>query len=841
MMDLNNINYNNLTNVMQQYYDIKIKYPKEIVLFQLGDFYEMFFNDAINIATQLELTLTSKKSTKERIPMCGIPLSTINDYLKKILDLGYTAVVVDQVENNELGNKLVNRQVSKILSKGTYIKDIEENNFVGSLSYDQLFCLAYADVATGEMYNISSKVYQNIENEIINQNIHELIIDNTIPENYLITLIQNKIIIQNIKQKKIIQEYPTKVAFKNTAQKNLLDYLNYMQVGQIDQFESFIEIQIDQNMFLSHNTQKQLELTQTLEERQYVGTLFEYLNKTSTTMGKRLLKKYILHPLVELDLIKARQSIVNNFMQQPIFLEEIQNYLKQIYDFERLLGKVINNSITPKEIEKLKISLNIIPDIFISMKKNLNNNIELNDKQFLTLPKLSKLLNESIIENAPNTIKDGGFIKHGFDNEIDELKDIRENSNSWLINYESKEQEITKIKNLKIKYNKIFGYFIEVTKSNTNLVPENYIKKQTMANADRYITEELKIQENKILTASEKLYTQEIKIFNKIKLEIKNNIQDLQKIAHLIAKIDVYSTFAYNNIKNNLIIPEYNLNHEITLKDARHPVLENKIEHYIKNDFSMGKNDLMKLITGPNMAGKSTYMRMVCLNVILGQIGMGVAASQANLPIFDSIFTRIGASDNSLKGQSTFMVEMLETKDALKYATNNSLIVFDELGRGTSTYDGIALATAIIDQIINKIKAKTMFSTHYHELLYLDQKYSELELVHVKAENTKDELIFHHKVIPGGTRKSYGIEVAEVAGLDKQLIETAKQIYQKLENNDSNNQKIDLPIQNNEIYKKSKIDSKSEEIEKILKEIDINTLTPMQSLTILHQLKGQYE
>ncbi len=831
-MNIKEINPSELSNVMRQYYDIKMEYYNEVVLFQLGDFFEMFFDDAKNVSRDLELTLTGKKAGLEkRIPMCGIPLSTLNDYLKKLLDLGYTMVVVEQVENGDLTKKLVSRQVTKIISKGTYINDSNDNNFVGAIEYTGVsYNLAYGDCSTGELYYLEAKTYLEVESEIINQNIRELVLVNNIEKTFLNILEKSAISLRALPVDKI-DDASLHIKTINDAQKFLLLYLKYMQVGNIDQFKEFNKIDIESTMFLSAASQRQLELLKTIEENEYVGSLFWFLNKTSTAMGKRLLKKNIIHPLVDESKITARQNFIDEYIKNPLVLEETKDILSNIYDFERLIGRVIMGTINPKEVERLKISLSKIPYLFELTKDNIDYKEELG-KDLDALSDLYLFLDKIIIDDAPTSKKEGNFIKDGFNEEIDNLRKIKQNSNKWLLEFETQEIEKTSIKNLKIKYNKIFGYFIEVTNSNLSLVPENYIRKQTMANCERYITQELKEEENKILNASDNLLSLEQEIYEEIKQEIKKYILRLQKLSLVIAKIDVFSSLAMVAINNNFVKPSFNNDDKVEIIDGRHPIVESMVKNYINNDVVMDSNNIVKIITGPNMAGKSTYMRMMATVILLAQIGSYVPATKANLKVFDGIFTRIGASDNLSKGKSTFMVEMLETNEALTHATKDSLLIFDELGRGTSTFDGVSLAKSIIDYIVKNIKAKTLFSTHYHELVGMDDEYEEVDLVHVKADDIDGEIKFHHKVLKGGSSRSYGIEVAKLAGINDIIVNNAKQIYAHI--SEDNNKLV------SEVKVESKVDE-NQELFSLIKNIDVENLTPMQSMNILNQIKDVYE
>lgn len=836
-MDISTINPNELSNVMRQYYDIKVEYKDKVVMFQLGDFYEMFFEDAIKISKDLELTLTSKKAgLKERIPMCGIPLNNLKDYVQKMINLSYEVVVVDQVEEDSLGKKIFARKVRQIISNSTYIKDSNDNNFIGAINYENKYNLSYADIATGELYYLETTNFNDIHNEIVNQNIKEVIVDNTNKKEELEILKKDGIFLKSVVDK----EVETNIQFENKSQENLIKYLDYVQVGKITQFKSFKKVKLNKYMQMSANAQKQLEILQTAEEGTYKNGLYWYLNNTSTAMGKRLLKNYLIHPLIDEEEILLRQKIVSNYIKSPMNLEEVLDLLKQIYDFERLIGKVTTNTITPREIEKLKISLQVLPELYNIVPTEIFKltNSEKED----TLSELCNYLNRAIKVDSPITLKDGGFVKPGFNKEVDELRNLKDNSSKWLVNFENEEIEKTGIKNLKVKYNKVFGYFIEVTNSNISLVPEYYVEKQTLANCKRYITETLKVEENKILNAHDMLLKLELELFSEIKKTIQKYILKLQKAANLVSTVDVLTTFALNAINDNLVQPQFNKDNIIDIKGGVHPIVQKNVDSYIKNDLSLDEKESLLLITGPNMAGKSTYMRMVSLIVIMAQIGSYVPAEYANLKLINSIFTRIGAGDNLSKGKSTFMVEMLETAQALENADENSLIIFDELGRGTSTYDGVSLAQAIIKYICENIKCKTLFSTHYHELVQYSEENKNIKLVHVKALEEAGELKFYHKVMPGSISKSYGIEVASLAGVNSKIIKEAKKNYLIIasKENDLNiNTSIEQEIE--KVITKQEASEKNEKLLNIIKNIDLNNLTPMQCMSLLSEIKDEYD
>lgn len=824
------VNYNELTNVIKQYYDIKKEHLDKIVLFQLGDFYEMFFEDAITISKLLGLTLTAKNAGQgKKIPMCGIPVVSLNEYIKKIINNGYFLAVVEQ-KNNASYEKLVTRSVTKIISPGTYIESQEsDNSFVGSISYNKTYCLAYGDISTGELAYIISKNIEVIENEILNLGIKEIIYEDNVDFEFI-----NRIKKYNIFSKKISEfnfsisnDYLYELIYE--AQKNLIKYFNYTQVDKINHLGEFVEIKKISNMFLSNNTQTQLELV-TSYSKEHTNTLFNAIDYTKTAMGKRLLKQVILHPLYDKDTIISRQNLVEKLVKNPIELEEIQELISNIYDFERLLGKINNRTINPREIENFKKSLYLLPKIK-EILGNLNfNNKEFSFKKFDVLSDLYRLLDDMIVHDAPIVTKDGGFIKEGYSSEIDECRELKFNSNTWLMNFENQESQKNNIKNLKVKYNKIFGYFIEVTNSNIHLVPDYYIRKQTMTGCERYITDELKEEEIKILTAADKLQELELIELTKLKEKLIEFIPKIQNIAQLLSKVDLFSSYAISAINNNLIKPSFNNQNEIKIEEAEHIIVKKNIENYIKNDVMLDKLTNIQIITGPNMSGKSTYMRMIGIIVIMAQIGSYVPAKYCNIPIFDGIFTRIGANDNISQGQSTFMVEMLETKEAIDNATENSLIIFDELGRGTSTYDGIALAKSLLIYLSTMLRAKILFSTHYHELMKLNETYSNIDIVHVKAIEEAKKITFYHKVQPGGNENSYGIQVASLAGINNKIIKMAETEFLNL--------KKESIGKNEVIYKEIK---KESNLEISLKEIDINNITPLEAFELLKNLKDEYE
>ncbi len=616
------------------------------------------------------------------------------------------------------------------------------------------------------------------------------------------------------------------------VQKELTKYIEEISCGKTDHLKPYKHIYKDDYMYISANTLIQLELVKTAKEHDYFGSFFWYMNKTNTAMGRRQLKKYILNPIINEKEIYRRQNYIELLLNNPIIMYDLEESLKKIYDFERLIARVSESTITPRELEQLRKSLASIPNLKQSLDA-LGGEFSILNEEIDPVDDVYKMLCLSLGEDLPRSIKDSNIIKEGFNDEIDRLRSLKTNSTKWLLDLEQEQREITGIKNLKIKYNKIFGYFFEVTNSFLNKVPDNYIRKQTMANCERYITQELKIEENKILNASDMLKKLEIQVFEEIKLYVKKEMIRLQSLAHKVAFIDVMSSFAKLSKNNNLVCPKYEEKDVINIIEGFHPVVKQGLKTYINNDILMPEDVDILLITGPNMSGKSTYMRQLVLIIIMGQMGCYVPAKEAHLKIIDKIYTRIGASDDLAQGKSTFMVEMKETAEALTNATKDSLLIFDELGRGTSTYDGIALAQAIIEEVHQKIKCKTLFSTHYHELIELENNLEKLKNIHVKAKQENGELTFYHKILPGGVEKSFGIEVAKLADLSDEVIVRANQIMYQLEDNHTIFNKDTKQLENNNEQELELIKLKLERI----KNLDLNKMSPIEVVNFINNFK----
>ena len=827
-MKMNEVDKTKLSPMMLQYIEMKEKNMDVILFFRLGDFYEMFFEDALIASRELELTLTGKSAgLEDRIPMCGIPYHSVNPYIDKLIDKGYKVAICEQIEDPKTAKGVVKREVLQILSKGTMMNseflDEKTNNYIGNvIDLKYTYVISYADISTGEFYTTTSIYDSNsLVSLILSLNLKEIVVKNNFDNNVLNTLKNKyKVNISIFDEEIDVSEYTNIFSHIEDSKyiesiKHLLSYListqkrslNYLQKINIINTKSYLKLDI--------NARRNLELTSSLRLKERTYSLLWLLDKTKTAMGSRMLKNWIENPLVDKNEINKRYDIVEKLETEFILKEELREYLYQVYDLERLSGRIGYGNTNGRDLLQLKNSLKVLPNI-----KSILDNLKY-EKTIETLDDLYELLQNSIDEDAPVTIKEGGIIKSGFNLELDELKENRSSGKDFVIKMESEERNRTGIKNLKVGYNKIFGYYIEVSKSNIGLIKEeyNYIRKQTLANCERYVTPLLKEKEALILGAEEKIINLEYNLFIEIKNKVQTYIKRIQNIAKVIAEIDVLQSFATISEENNYIRPIITDKRIVEIIDNRHPVVEKVLETpFVPNDILMDEKTNILIITGPNMA------------VIMAQIGCFVPAKKCTLPIFDQIFTRIGASDDLVSGDSTFMVEMKEANEAITNATNNSLIIFDELGRGTATYDGLSLAQAIIEYIHNNIKCKTLFSTHYHELTKLEDHFENLKNVHVSALEENGNITFLHKIKNGSVDKSYGIHVAKLANLPKSLIKRANEILSDYENNGN------IEIKNQISFD---LDEKAEEniaLEK-LKQINLYEITPIEALNILYELK----
>ena len=784
-MKRSEVDRSKLSPMMQQYMEIKDKYEDCIIFFRLGDFYEMFFDDAILTSRILELTLTGKQAgLDERVPMCGIPHHAYASYVDELIDKGYKVAICEQLEDPKETKGMVKRDVIQVVTKGTKMDsniDSKSNNYIANI-YDFGYCfgISYADISTGEVYaTLVEGESDRVLKEIAKLGIREVIVNDTIDREIVERLRTNLECLVTI-EKNELEDDDYSYIYKNIEDvrlvktlKHLLYYVIETKKGDLHHLQECNVCKSSMYLEFDSNTKKNLELVETIRNRERQFSLLWLLDKCKTAMGSRYLKNTILNPLTDKKLIEKRYDMVSLLSTEFILRDDLIKSLDNIYDLERLVGRITYGNLNAKDLLQLKTSLKELPNISKILKELKY------EKEIETFDEVYSLLEKSILEDAPFTLHEGHLIKEGYNTELDELKKISSGSKDFILELEQEEKQKTGIKNLKVGFNKVFGYYIEVSKGQCNLVKDEYgwERKQTLANCERLTTPLLKEKENIILGAEEKIISLEYKLFMDIREVVKRYVTNLQRTAKVISEIDMLQSFSIVSDLYKYTRPTITNDHSLKLIDCRHPVVEQVMkDKYIPNDIVMDKTTSILLITGPNMAGKSTYMRQTAITVIMAQMGCFVPCSNASLPIFDKIFTRIGASDDLVSGESTFMVEMKEANYAISEATENSLILFDELGRGTATYDGISLAQAILEYLHDKIKAKTMFSTHYHELTALEKDLKHLKNVHVSAIEENGKVTFLHKVKPGAVDKSYGIHVASLAKLPSSLIDRASDI-----------------------------------------------------------------
>lgn len=837
------VDRNKITPMMKQYLEIKDENPDIILFFRLGDFYEMFFEDAINVSRELELTLTGKSAgLEEKIPMCGIPHHAANLYIEKLVDKGYRVGICEQLEDPKNVKGIVKRDIVQIISKGTFMNDeslVEtENNYIGCIvDVMHAYIVGYADISTGEMYVIALEHNATrLVSEIVNIGIKEVILSDKIDKS-IYTILKNQFkitttifdTIEDLTEYRYVYEDITDMRYIETM-KYLLTYINSTQKRNLSHLQKVVIKENKNYLKMDVHTKRNLELVETLRLKQRNYSLLWLLDKTKTAMGSRALKSMIENPLIDKDEINKRYDVADTLLKEFIIKDDLCNLLFEVYDLERLSGRIAFGNANAKDLLQLKNSLKVLPEIHEVLDK-----IHFY-KQIEPLNDLYELLENSIYENPPMSIKEGYLIKDGYNHELDELKDLRKGGKDFVARFEAEEKERTGIKTLKVGYNRVFGYYIEVSKGSTNLIKEEYgyERRQTLANCERYISPILKEKEALILNAEEKIIELEYNLFIEIRDIIKKSIPALQTIAKVISEIDVLQAFATVAEENNYVRPVLCEERRVHILEDRHPVVEKVITgEFVSNDIIMDENTNILLITGPNMAGKSTYMRQFAMTVIMAQIGCFVPAKEAILPIFDAIFTRIGASDDLVSGESTFMVEMNEANNAISNATKNSLILFDELGRGTATFDGMALAQSIIEYIHTSIGCKTLFSTHYHELTDLENTLTTLKNVHVAAKEDDGNITFLHKIKEGSIDKSYGIHVAKLASLPDSLIKRASEILNVYENKE---RQRDIKVQE-ALPLEELMEQKTSEVEEELKKINPLEISPMEALNILYELK----
>ena len=832
------------TPMMKHYLELKEQHEDAIIFYRLGDFYEMFFEDAKTASSELDLVLTGRNAgVEERVPMCGIPHHAAKGYIQRLIQKGYKVAIVEQLEDPALAKGLVKRDVIKIVTPGTIMDEVSDEKttvYIASL-HDFQFGLAVilCEMTTGELRaQLIDKHVMAIQKVLLGNNVREIVIqekfdkkivkmieemqtitvsyhnDNALKEEY-------RHLLNGIEDDRVETAFGVLTNYLDETQKRNMAHLNAVEMVYENDF-----LQMD------FSTKQNLELTSSLRSNSRSQTLWSFLDKCRSSMGSRLLKKWIEYPLVDTAMINRRLDAVEYLNDNFITKDELREHLGFVYDMERLSARVAYGSANPRDILRLIKTLEHTPQIF-----ELFHDCSAYEKFQSIDPcrELYDMIEGAIIDNPPLTLKDGGVFVEGYNEELDQVREIGKNGKNWILELENKERERTGVKSLKIGYNRVFGYYIEVTKTNLDSIKDEfgYVRKQTLTNAERFITQELKDKEDAIVHAQERSIRLEAELFNHLLNQIKVYLPKLHDLSHALATIDALYALAEISSENGYTRPQFHTGHSIHMKEARHPILDRmmKTTRYVSNDLEMGEDNDILMITGPNMGGKSTYMRQTVFLVIMAQIGCFVPAKKAEMPIFDQIFTRIGASDDIMSGQSTFMVEMIEANNALQNATANSLILFDEIGRGTSTYDGMALAQAMIEYIMRNIKAKTLFSTHYHELTEMAEKNAGIRNVHVDVHEEDDKVTFLYRVLDGKADKSYGINVARLAHLPSSVLERAKQILDNLELQPNMVKEVKPPL----VIEKE--NPQHMQIINQVKQVDVNKMTPMEAMQFLYELK----
>lgn len=862
------LNREKLTPMMQQYLAVKDENPDSILFFRLGDFYEMFFDDALLASRELEITLTKRDAgLEEKAPMCGVPYHVASSYISKLIDKGYKVAICDQVEDPKLAKGIVKREVTQIITPGTftdteYLKS-DLNNYLLSVFIQAYYInLTYSDYSTGEIYFIEktflskAELYNFLKNQVDRISPNEILINEDEIDKFKKNLKKdnvflNSYISENLKQSDLLNDFGDyfsdtfKDNLKNFLDKNnITDYislkklLQYLVITQKINLKHINSISYYNNfdfLFLDESSKRTLEIVKGLNTFTKKGSLLDVLDKCSTSMGSRKLKKWVESPLINLEKIERRLNLIESFTKDLLLLDKLENILKEVYDIERLVVKISNGTINPRELVSLKSTIENSKKIKKILESQDNFYLNLLSKDFIDLDDIFSEIDNVLIDNPPVIIEENRIIKEEYSKDLDELFRISIEGKNWLLDFEERERKRTGIKKLKVKHNKILGYFIEVTKSFLDQVPEDYIRKQTLVGSERFFSVELKEMEGKLLGSKERALNLQAEIYNKLKDFIGKEIYRIQILADKLSDLDSILSLAKVSNLNNYTRPKFNNDGFIEIKEGRHPIVESymKDDFFVPNDtFIDTKNNMIHIITGPNMAGKSTYMRQVALITIMAHIGSFVPCDSCNISLVDRIFTRIGASDNLAKGQSTFMVEMQEVADIIENASSNSLLILDEVGRGTSTFDGLAIANAIIEYIAENIKAKTLFATHYHELVHLDEKYDSIENLTIAVDRQDDDIIFLRKIIKGFTNNSYGIDVAKLAGIDNKIINRAKEVLAVIE---KENEGISIDL-NKEFVKDEHENPEIMNFINKLKEINILEINPMQAFNILDEI-----
>ena len=876
---------NNLTPMMKQYMQTKEEYKDCILFYRLGDFYEMFFDDALTASKELEITLTGKNcGLEERAPMCGIPYHAVDSYLNRLVSKGYKVAICEQVEDPKTAKGIVKREVIRVVTPGTNLDtqglDETKNNYIMCIVYmADRYGLSVADVTTGEYLvteldsqtKLMDELYKFMPSEIVcNEAFYMSGLDLDDLKNRLHMAIYSleAWYFDDALCRETLQEHFKVASLEGIglsdyecgmiASGALLKYLEETQKNSLSHMSRLTRYATGNYMVLDSATRRNLELVETLREKQKRGSLLWVLDKTKTAMGARTLRKYVEQPLIDKESIVKRLDAVAELKDNAICREEIREYLNPVYDLERLVGKITYQSANPRDLIAFQSSLSMLPSVKCILEDMESDLLKEIYEELDPLEELCDLVGRAIQEEPPLAMKEGGIIKDGYNEEVDRLRKAKSEGKNWLADLETKEREKTGIKNLRIRYNKVFGYYLEVTNSFKDLVPDYYTRKQTLANAERYIIPELKELEDTILGAEDKLCALEYELYCEVRNTIAAELTRIQRTAKAVAKLDVIASLALVAERNNYVRPKINEKGVIDIRDGRHPVVEKMIPNdmFIANDTYLDdKKQRISIITGPNMAGKSTYMRQAALIVLMAQLGSFVPASSANIGLVDRIFTRVGASDDLASGQSTFMVEMNEVANILRNATSKSLLILDEIGRGTSTFDGLSIAWAVVEYISNSklLGAKTLFATHYHELTELEGKISNVNNYCIAVKEKGDDIVFLRKIVKGGADKSYGIQVAKLAGVPDPVINRAKEIVEELVTADITGKVKDIAVQGSETKKKTqkKLDEvdltqfslfdtvKDDDVLNELKELDISHMTPMDAMNKLYQLQNK--
>ncbi len=866
-----------LTPMMRQYFEIKEQYMDYILFYRLGDFYEMFFDDAVVASRELEITLTGRNcGLEERAPLCGIPYHAMEVYLKKLVEKGFKVAICEQVEDPALAKGIVKREVIRVITPGTVIDpdmlDASENNYIAAIEWREgLTGIAYCDITTGTFKTTEIKSMDRVIDELIKINPSEIIINqqNKLPENLEKALLDQEMILSPYYGQAFNTDNAHKVIsriFKVFSVESiglaesqmalsvtgaLLAYIEETAKTPLEHLHK-VELYHDSNfMILDKYTRRNLELVETMRSKEKKGSLLWVLDKTSTAMGARKLKAWIEEPLLDIEMIRKRHQTVGILVEDLLLRSDLREYLKQIYDLERLTGKLVYGNINPRDLVALKSSLFVIPEIKIRLESSEGDMLKTIYEDIDSLTDVYDLINTAIVEEPPYTIKDGGVIRTEYSAELEKLRDAVINGKQWILDIENREKERTGIKTLKVGFNKVFGYYIEISKGSVKLAPDDYIRKQTLANAERYITPELKEIEETVLHAEEKIGRLESELFSELKAKILVHIERVQKTAYAIASLDALTSFAETSYRYGYVMPKMSKKQVINIKNGRHPVIERIFndELFIPNDTLLDQDEhQFYIITGPNMAGKSTYLRQVALITLMAQIGCFVPAEKAEIGIVDRIFTRVGASDDLSQGQSTFMVEMNELANILNNASPRALIILDEIGRGTSTYDGLSIAWSVVEYI-SKLKTKALFATHYHELTELEGRLHGVCNFRISVKESKDDILFLRKIERGGANQSYGIQVAKLAGVPQPVIERAKEILARLEINDINNNINNLSglaggglsenegvIDSNAVHLSEGGHKIDEALYRFLQGIEVERLTPIEAMNTLYQI-----